>query len=472
MTDCFPEEDVDSLSFQKHFVAELKQEVRLQSDPATGARAEEDRENEKNRQTILELQDQLRQERLRRQQLEVKIVTLQEKVSRALFEINELLYKETDTNGDAIIEEVMRIIRTLESDLRQLIDPNERLRIQIKNEIISTEKHFVEGVLKIIVEVYHNPLRTSGILSTSDFDDIFSDIHPFYERQAAFLLKCQFLHSNGEEIGQAIIERIAEMHNFSFFFLAKYSSTSKRITELKKTNSRFQKFMSEREYKPESNMLSLQSLLLRPVTHFAYFQMLLERYLNSTSSDDPNFTLLSTIIEQMGLFMVSLEQRQLQTQNRDTLNRLQTSIQDGSFSFFRRARLKSKIYVDFIKPGRHFKKEGDLIKYDSERKKRKYRYVLCNDLMVQARIKKKNKYDVLTVLSLHSAEVQEITVAGENHAFSLACPKPSHTVCILCAPTLEDRKDWMTNIALSIRSLQFRPSASLRLSLTSYPTYH
>jgi len=72
-----------------------------------------------------------------------------------------------------------------------------------------------------------------------------------------------------------------EMQEFSFFFVQYHTKAVSHLKALKKTNKKFSKFMSEREMKPISGGLDLVSLLVKPVSHFASYKLLLERYYNN-----------------------------------------------------------------------------------------------------------------------------------------------------------------------------------------------
>eukprot|EP01101_Sappina_pedata_P008725 TRINITY_DN4897_c0_g1_i1.p1 TRINITY_DN4897_c0_g1~~TRINITY_DN4897_c0_g1_i1.p1 ORF type:complete len:832 (-),score=205.61 TRINITY_DN4897_c0_g1_i1:21-2516(-) len=434
------------------------------SDTKEPEEKESPEEEEKTRK-IRELEEMLENEKNKRHQLQVKIVAIQETMNTAYSSIEALIFSDSPPPQDEIQDQMKGIIKKAISELKELMDPEERRRIQIKNEIVKSSKHFVTKILRVIVEEYRNPIVERGMISGDDVELIFSDIKNFYESQQYFLSRLQMLYNRGEDIGAALADRIAEMQNFSFFFLKKYKTAVQRMQDLKKSNSKFRKFMEEREYTSMSSGISLSALLFKPVEHFGNFRVLLERFLNSMGDDDSGFTTVSHVLDELSSLMMNLETQQKHEQNLISLARLEkSSVADVHSKIPLK---KPPKVVHYLKPGRVFKKEGDLVFFDSERKKATFRYILCSDILVQTRMKG-GRYRVVAIFSLHQAEVRSTIVAGEEYSFILETKRPDYHVLILCAKTLLDYESWMREINQSIKSLELRSDESLRESLTKY----
>jgi len=116
--------------------------------------------------------------------------------------------------------------------------------------------------------------------------------------------------------------------------------TSAQIKQLKSKNKRFRQFMEEREYSVWSQHMDLISLMAKPIGRFAYYRLMILRYISSLSRKDPLYEPAKEMLEKWSEVLTRLsaptEEEDLK---RMEMMELQHQLKDGN-------------NVDFLKPGR------------------------------------------------------------------------------------------------------------------------
>ncbi|KAJ3081352.1 RHO1 GDP-GTP exchange protein 2 [Quaeritorhiza haematococci] len=248
---------------------------------------------------------------------------------------------------------------TVSKEISDSVSDDERKRQEAIFEIVQSEREFVAD-LELVQRLYLEPLRTSKIIPEQRRDafcrKIFINIPTLIAINTTLLRR---LASRQKE--NAIVEKIGdifasiasdELLNAYVEYGANQAFARTALSDEKKNNSDFRKFVEEQERKPESRKLVVESFLGRPTTRLARYPLLLEAVLKKTPEGHPD----QTYIPQAVAFIRTILQKiNLEAGKADNLIKLQS--------------LASQIVFDPKEPqdlrlneeGRQFVRDGSLI---------------------------------------------------------------------------------------------------------------
>eukprot|EP01102_Stenamoeba_stenopodia_P010323 TRINITY_DN309_c0_g1_i4.p1 TRINITY_DN309_c0_g1~~TRINITY_DN309_c0_g1_i4.p1 ORF type:complete len:717 (-),score=274.45 TRINITY_DN309_c0_g1_i4:159-2309(-) len=155
----------------------------------------------------------------------------------------------------------------------------DQLREKIVQEIIETEKEYVED-LEIIINVFLIPLSDHTILTQEEIYSVFTNIETIHKVHKIFL---QMLTRPDMRnyIGHAFLstEGLFEPYNT---YCAKYQESIDTVVELRKTRDRFDTFLRYCSCKPECKAMELTAFLIKPVQRICKYPLLLKELLKCT----------------------------------------------------------------------------------------------------------------------------------------------------------------------------------------------
>eukprot|EP01083_Nonionella_stella_P000135 401_1 len=159
-----------------------------------------------------------------------------------------------------------------------------RLRTKAIQELVTTEKTYVDGLEKLIT-YFINPLKTTNkVISNKDHQLMFpSDlvtIHAFHIKFNSALVECtsNWNHQTSQ-IGHLFIE-YGELFKLYQSYMLKYDHCIHHLHTLLRKNSKFSKWSVEESKKV--NGLTIESLLVLPIQRLPRYEMLLKEIIKQT----------------------------------------------------------------------------------------------------------------------------------------------------------------------------------------------
>jgi len=178
-------------------------------------------------------------------------------------------------------------------------DKKPPVHILVANEIVSTEKTFVEQ-MEIMRLVFISPLRSGKILPATDISAIFSNVetlHGLCLKLLNDLQKDQEQHrEGGREVGK-IFKEFAPFFKMFTMYLNNYENAIKVKQNLYDSNYVFREFLDHAEQDPRCKGMNLNSYLITPVQRVPRYKLLLEELLKKTPETEGDYALIKEAFE-------------------------------------------------------------------------------------------------------------------------------------------------------------------------------
>eukprot|EP01088_Endostelium_zonatum_P006115 TRINITY_DN18221_c0_g1_i1.p1 TRINITY_DN18221_c0_g1~~TRINITY_DN18221_c0_g1_i1.p1 ORF type:complete len:600 (-),score=145.63 TRINITY_DN18221_c0_g1_i1:42-1841(-) len=201
-------------------------------------------------------------------------------------------------------------------------------RARVINELIETESDYVRD-MKIVIELYMEPLRKSKVVSVYQLNMIFCNIEKIMEanKKLLSLLEQQppvastegndsnnnnnnsssSSMINGKRIGQAFLE--TDFWKLYSLYCSNQPQSLAIIAEECKKNRDFDTFLTYTQAKPESRSLDLNSFLIKPVQRVCKYPLLLKELLKQTPKEHEDYESLMQAYDKMEQTVASINEQ-------------------------------------------------------------------------------------------------------------------------------------------------------------------
>jgi len=324
---------------------------------------------------------------------------------------------------DLTLSESDTLDSTLEEERRTLQQAKKNRRDKLIAEFVRTESIHVEALKSVIVD-YLAPLRESKILNAQQQKNLFSNIELILMWNMDFLqmLKDRLLlgrsgsgsaaslgdrsgaRSIGEEVcfGDIFVKSSVILRQLFTQYNQSYALAQHTYQELLK-NKDFEQFIQLKSAQKDSRTNLLTSLYL-PIQRMIMYDSLLKEILNLTPPTHADFDNLTAAYKLLRSMDKAATRAAEKRKNMDTVLRIQNQL-TGSW--------------DIAQPHRSYVFEEQLLLVVGKALKERVLY-LFNDLLLLAKEKKKNKYEVERALALDKIEVDSYD--DDRHLFKLSIP--------------------------------------------------
>ncbi|PRP84669.1 hypothetical protein PROFUN_07919 [Planoprotostelium fungivorum] len=249
--------------------------------------------------------------------------------------------------------------------------PTRNKREEIVNEIILTERKYVDS-LRNLIEIWYKPLLGSGLVQMNQIRTIFGVIEIIYSTN-------QVLLSNLEEAAGTWTEKSCIAHAFSEIvpYLKVYTAYVNNANlsivtaaELSNASADFHKFLED--CKSRCNGLDLQSFLILPIQRIPRYVLLLKDLSRNTSEDHPDYSGLMEALAKIEDVAIYVNEKKREAENMTTVMRIQEQV---VFDSGREEPL--------VQPHRRLIKKGKLVERDESSVRKKSRVCfLFNDIFM------------------------------------------------------------------------------------------
>ncbi|XP_064637015.1 uncharacterized protein LOC135493544 [Lineus longissimus] len=168
-------------------------------------------------------------------------------------------------------------------------------RFHVVQELYNVEKEYVE-TLRVLVEKYMIPLKSSSIIDSTLVDDIFYKVPEILNHHAIFLdfLERAFLNwDENQTVGQHIRNTFSKESVVDSYvsFIENYKTSERVLENLLNNKTSFQKFIEQCQ-RENRRKLPLKALIIQPAQRIPRYELLLRRLIEHTPKEHQDHHLL------------------------------------------------------------------------------------------------------------------------------------------------------------------------------------
>uniref|UniRef100_A0ABM5ETD2 Rho guanine nucleotide exchange factor 1 isoform X2 n=1 Tax=Pogona vitticeps TaxID=103695 RepID=A0ABM5ETD2_9SAUR len=185
---------------------------------------------------------------------------------------------------------------------RELIPPDTLLRLkksevkrqEVINELFITEHAHVR-MLRVLQEVFYQPLLTEGFFSERDLENIFPSLEDLIDEHKAFLESLKKLREENNslvsEIGSTLLARFdggdgSWFQKISARFCSRQSFALEQLKSKQKKEPRFNQFIQEAESQPRCRRLQLKDIIPIEMQRLTKYPLLLHNIAKCTEETE------------------------------------------------------------------------------------------------------------------------------------------------------------------------------------------
>jgi hypothetical protein len=301
------------------------------------------------------------------------------------------------------------------------VDKSTMHRARVVNEIVNTEKQYVENLL-IIVKVYKEPLeKNPKLLSRDERVKIFSIVDTLYAVHLNFLQKLQKVvleHNPNSPLALSPVfekELLQELKVYRLY-INNYDESCDTLVDAM-TRPAFATWLEEQTSLFKSKTLT--SLLITPIQRIPRYCLLLTELLKHMPDSHPDFSALSKALKSIGDIANYLEEEKQKAFSKNEIMQMQREIPDLSIDF------SEDSWRRFIRQGTLLlESDTDQEFYSKNSISTKVQYIhlwlMSDKLVVSYREKKSHKHKLVGVFDVHLLTVTKSTLEAEGiHCYLL-----------------------------------------------------
>lgn len=313
----------------------------------------------------------------------------------------------------------------------------EEVRTKILEEIVHTEKDYVEN-LKDIVEGYLKQARRRRDMFSDDLlEIIFSNIESIYQFHLDFLrcIQDQCKEKQLGKIGEAFVN-----HSTKFSLYSEYCNNHPRASfELKNLlrQDKYRYFFEACRLLQEMIRISLDGFLLTPVQKICKYPLQLQELLKYTDEEHEDYENVKNALEVMREVASNINEKKRKVENIKKIAEWQLGIEqwEGEDVLLKSSQLVHSGEVTKISKGRA--QQVTLFLFD-------HQIVYCRKDLIKKRSLEYKGRIVLENYKFENLEDDEVSQNGMSvkNAWRLS-DKQNNTSCLFQAKTLEQRDRWV-----------------------------
>ncbi|KAK3599920.1 hypothetical protein CHS0354_012562 [Potamilus streckersoni] len=203
-------------------------------------------------------------------------------------------------------------------------------RYHIVEELYKNEKEYVEA-LKMLKEKYMAPLKNLSSIDETVIDNIFYMIPEILTHHCIYLNFLNQVWSTWDNktssVGDIIAKTFSRQTVLDSYlsFVENYKTSGKVIENALQTKSSIQKFIEQCQ-KESGSKLTMKDLIVRPVQRIPRYELFLQRLLDHTPTDHPDYELLKEaekVIHEFALKIGTANETQHEEGQQESLKKLE-----------------------------------------------------------------------------------------------------------------------------------------------------
>jgi len=252
-------------------------------------------------------------------------------------------------------------------------DKRERMRIEVINEIIISERYYVRD-LETVVNLFLIPLRNLQIVSTEDIKKLFSNIELIFtvnqeitsnfQRELIATPEIQLFN-----IGQIFLKTVQFLKVYSIYS-SNYATAIATYDHLKTENKEFLSFLQENEIKQECKGINLMGYLIKPVQKICKYPLIFKELLKQTPPRHPDYDNILQCYKKVEEIADYVNEKKRASENTQKMLEISEHLTDVPKQF------------SLLVPTRTFIREGVVGKVNENGKMQERYFFLFNDILI------------------------------------------------------------------------------------------
>eukprot|EP00003_Mantamonas_plastica_P017024 TRINITY_DN2844_c0_g1_i10.p1 TRINITY_DN2844_c0_g1~~TRINITY_DN2844_c0_g1_i10.p1 ORF type:complete len:1160 (+),score=379.73 TRINITY_DN2844_c0_g1_i10:139-3480(+) len=316
----------------------------------------------------------------------------------------------------------------------------QRHRLMVLNELVETEKTFVNS-LTILIQEFLIPVREMELLTPGEVSKVFSVVETIAGLNKKLLTDMEeAMKSATPDIGSVFLEMAPFLKVYAQY-VNNYTSAMPTLAKLQKTKKKFNKFLEEAL--ANSGLNDLPSFLIMPVQRIPRYRLLLQDLLKFTDETHATWAKLTEALELIKEIADYINERKRQAENRDKVIQIQQMLSGDN---------KAPMLID---SNRLFIQEGLVHKKTRRGNKLKERLlILFNDMAIATEYRNKKKDALIWHTTIDLACTVLVDLDGPE--FELQCtPEGEETFTThVVTESMEDKAKWMNALRGQIEYLE------------------
>ncbi|XP_077181424.1 FYVE, RhoGEF and PH domain-containing protein 5 isoform X2 [Paroedura picta] len=308
----------------------------------------------------------------------------------------------------------------------------------IAQELVSSEKVYVEMFRQLHTDFYEAVLRVLGQKDDSDLEEVklkerLSELPEIYKLHQEMLGEMEEKVINWEEHQKMADVFLTRESRFSHHtaFIIQFDRNLALLDEARLKSSQLDSVIREFEQVPDGSPLNVKHQLLKVVQRIFQYHVLLTDYLNNLCPDSVEYE-----DTQAALLLIS-----------EVADRANDSMQQGE-------NLQKLVHIEhsvkgqsnLLKPGRVFLKEGTLMKVSGKNRHPRHLF-LMNDVLLYTYPQKDGKYRLKNTLIVSGMRVSRVVTEKAQNVLKIEYGENCLT---LSASSCSERDEWYSCISRSI----------------------
>jgi len=309
-------------------------------------------------------------------------------------------------------------------------------RIKLIQELVRSEETHVEALKTVIVN-YLSPLKEKKILSIHVIKKLFGNIELILTWNMDFLIRLKTRLEVSDCFGDLVVKMSVILRQLFTQYNENYQQAQLTYTECLKYNKDFEQFIQKNnQASPNSNLLT--SLYL-PIQRVIMYDSFLKDIVVLTSPNHEDYDPLCTAYKLLRSMDKAANRVVEKRKNLETVMKIQNSLIGD---------------VCIAQPHRRHVFEEYVMLVVGKNHKERTLY-LFNDILLVAKMKKKNKYDVDVILQLDKITVDDL--ADDRHLFKITTTFPESGPVEYIFYSSEHKPSWIQLLNSTIKKLHNPP---------------
>ncbi|KAF5279390.1 hypothetical protein FQA39_LY05500 [Lamprigera yunnana] len=208
---------------------------------------------------------------------------------------------------------------------QSLDDPQDKMRQECINELIQTEKTYIDD-MTTVHEVFEIPLIQSKIISKDEIQGIFVNWQDILQCNRNFLQDLNNrLNSGSTIIGDVICSHLPLMTSY-IIFCSKQLESAALLQRLTENSLAFRKVVRQCQSNRVTRGMPLSSFLIKPMQRITRYPLLIGKILEHTSPLSPDHHFLEQALHLADGFLKRLNENVRLKENEDRLEWLQNNL--------------------------------------------------------------------------------------------------------------------------------------------------
>ncbi|KAK5640414.1 hypothetical protein RI129_011225 [Pyrocoelia pectoralis] len=211
------------------------------------------------------------------------------------------------------------------SPLQQSIDPEDKMRLECINELIQTEKTYIDD-MTVVYEVFEKPLRQSKIISNEEIRGIFVNWQEILQCNRNFLLELTNRWNSGSTIiGDVICAHLPLMTAY-ITFCSKQLESAALLQRLTETSVAFRNVVKQCQGNRFTRGMPLSSFLIKPMQRITRYPLLISKILEYTPTTSTDHQYLVEALHLADGFLKRLNENVRLKENEERLEWIQNNV--------------------------------------------------------------------------------------------------------------------------------------------------